>query len=380
MDSYEALATFVRQVHEGSGVSHFIVHARKCHLKGLNPHQNRTVPPLRYQWVWALKRDFPHIDFSLNGGVLTLEETAAALRLINDGAAAGDAAPAPSGDGEAAAAAAAEAAEAAEAAAVAAEAADAVAAASGGAVPPGASAGSSGRAGVLGVMVGRAAYNMPWDVLADADRAVFGAPANAATSRRAVMREYAAWADRMIGHWRVDANGYKSPNVRCVRALRQGAGCRVGQGRLLGGGCAQLSVPLACTSCLPPHALPRCPPATAAPQVRALVKPLLGMFHGEPRAKKWRAAVDTSLKTAATVSEVLDATFPVLREESLDAPPRMMGAPPDSLAHYAPDLPPTPACLSERGASPDGSETAAEQQQAAEAAEPQQAAEQMAAA
>lgn len=83
------------------------------------------------------------------------------------------------------------------------------------------------------------------------------------------------------------------------------------------------------------------------------------------------------------MSEVLDATFPVLKPESLDAPPRTRGALPARLAHYAPDLPPTPACLSERGASPAGSEAddaAAEQrQQAAQAAEQQQAAEQLAA-
>lgn len=167
VDSYEALAAFVRAVHEGSGVAHFIVHARKCHLKGLNPHQNRTVPPLRYQWVWALKRDFPHLHFSLNGGVLTLEETAAALRLVDDGSGGGaeaaeaEAGAAPGGDAEAAAAAAEAAAEAAEADG------GAGAAEAESAVPPGASAGSSGHAGVLGVMVGRAAYNMPWDVLGE---------------------------------------------------------------------------------------------------------------------------------------------------------------------------------------------------------------------
>ena len=66
-DSYEELCDFVRVVSEGSGVRHFVLHSRKCLLKGLSPAQNRTVPPLRREWVYALKRDFPHLEFSLNG-------------------------------------------------------------------------------------------------------------------------------------------------------------------------------------------------------------------------------------------------------------------------------------------------------------------------
>ena len=54
-DSYEQLCRFVAVVAEGSMVTHFIVHARKCFLKGLNPHQNRTVPPLRHEWAYALR-------------------------------------------------------------------------------------------------------------------------------------------------------------------------------------------------------------------------------------------------------------------------------------------------------------------------------------
>ena len=46
-DSYEALCTFIRTVSEQSSVRHFIMHCRKCMLSGLNPAQNRTIPPLR---------------------------------------------------------------------------------------------------------------------------------------------------------------------------------------------------------------------------------------------------------------------------------------------------------------------------------------------
>ena len=46
-DSYEALCTFIKTVSEQSSVRHFIMHCRKCMLSGLNPAQNRTIPPLK---------------------------------------------------------------------------------------------------------------------------------------------------------------------------------------------------------------------------------------------------------------------------------------------------------------------------------------------
>jgi len=50
MDTYEEFSNFIRVVAE-TGVRHFIVHARKCWLRGLDPKANRNVPPLRYSWV-----------------------------------------------------------------------------------------------------------------------------------------------------------------------------------------------------------------------------------------------------------------------------------------------------------------------------------------
>lgn len=47
VDSYEELCSFIQTVSEGSGVTHFIMHARKCLLNGLTPLQNRTIPPLK---------------------------------------------------------------------------------------------------------------------------------------------------------------------------------------------------------------------------------------------------------------------------------------------------------------------------------------------
>jgi tRNA-dihydrouridine synthase A len=52
-----------------AGCEVFIVHARNAVLKGLSPKENREVPPLRYEFVHRLKRDFPRLVFVLNGGV-----------------------------------------------------------------------------------------------------------------------------------------------------------------------------------------------------------------------------------------------------------------------------------------------------------------------
>jgi tRNA-dihydrouridine synthase A len=59
------------------------VHARKAILAGLSPHENRTIPPLRYEVVHRLKRDFPALTLILNGGVTTLEGIAEQLAHVD---------------------------------------------------------------------------------------------------------------------------------------------------------------------------------------------------------------------------------------------------------------------------------------------------------
>jgi tRNA-dihydrouridine synthase A len=56
----------------GAGATVFIVHARNAVLKGLSPKQNREIPPLRYEVVRQLARDFPSLSFVLNGGLSDL--------------------------------------------------------------------------------------------------------------------------------------------------------------------------------------------------------------------------------------------------------------------------------------------------------------------
>ena len=67
-ESYEFMRDFVGTVAE-AGCTVFIVHARNAWLKGLSPKENREVPPLRYEFVYRLKRDFQALTIVLNGGV-----------------------------------------------------------------------------------------------------------------------------------------------------------------------------------------------------------------------------------------------------------------------------------------------------------------------
>ncbi|MGV2871806.1 tRNA dihydrouridine(20/20a) synthase DusA [Colwellia sp. E150_009] len=82
LDSYEFLHAFVEQVAK-AGCQHVIVHARKAWLSGLSPKQNRDIPPLDYGRVYQIKRDFPKLAISINGGIKTLAETAEHLQNVD---------------------------------------------------------------------------------------------------------------------------------------------------------------------------------------------------------------------------------------------------------------------------------------------------------
>lgn len=72
MEEYQGLRDFVGIVSE-AGASTFIVHARKAWLEGLSPKQNREIPPLNYDLVYQLKREFPSLEIIMNGGIDSLE-------------------------------------------------------------------------------------------------------------------------------------------------------------------------------------------------------------------------------------------------------------------------------------------------------------------
>lgn len=81
-DSYEELTKFIETVAD-SGCETFIIHARKAWLKGLSPKENREIPPLRYDIVCQLKKDFPELEIILNGGITTLEQSAELLQSVD---------------------------------------------------------------------------------------------------------------------------------------------------------------------------------------------------------------------------------------------------------------------------------------------------------
>ena len=90
LDSDTLLTAFVDQV-AAAGANRFSVHARKAWLDGLDPKQNRTIPPLEHERVIALKQRRPGLIIELNGGLDTPEQCLTALNHC-DGAMVGRAA------------------------------------------------------------------------------------------------------------------------------------------------------------------------------------------------------------------------------------------------------------------------------------------------
>ena len=72
-ECYGFVRDFVGAIAE-AGCTTFIAHARNAILKGLSPKENREIPPLRYDVVYQLKRDFPQLEIILNGGVDSMAE------------------------------------------------------------------------------------------------------------------------------------------------------------------------------------------------------------------------------------------------------------------------------------------------------------------
>ena len=107
-NTHEILPEFLGRIAQ-AGVSRVTIHARKAWLQGLSPKENRDIPPLDYDLVFQMKRQFPDLHISINGGISSLEQAKALLAQ-----------------------------------------------------------------GVDGVMIGRAAYHSPADILLDADRQVYG--------------------------------------------------------------------------------------------------------------------------------------------------------------------------------------------------------------
>jgi len=78
-DSQAELEDFIGTVAD-AGCGTFIVHARKAILSGLSPKENREIPPLKYNSVFAVKQAFPELSIIINGGIKTLHDAEALLK------------------------------------------------------------------------------------------------------------------------------------------------------------------------------------------------------------------------------------------------------------------------------------------------------------
>lgn len=81
-DDYESLHRFISLI-ASAGCDAFIIHARKAWLSGLSPKENREIPPLRYDVVHQVKKDFPSLTIILNGGLQTVEDIRAQLPFVD---------------------------------------------------------------------------------------------------------------------------------------------------------------------------------------------------------------------------------------------------------------------------------------------------------
>lgn len=72
-DPEVVLPGFARVVAD-AGVDALWVHARKAWLEGLSPKENRDIPPLDYDIVYRLKREYPSLFIGINGGVGDLNQ------------------------------------------------------------------------------------------------------------------------------------------------------------------------------------------------------------------------------------------------------------------------------------------------------------------
>jgi tRNA-dihydrouridine synthase A len=81
-DEEQSLRQFIEIVSK-AGCDTFIIHARKAWLKGLSPKENRDVPPLNYELVYQIKREYPQLEIIINGGIKTIESAQQHLQSVD---------------------------------------------------------------------------------------------------------------------------------------------------------------------------------------------------------------------------------------------------------------------------------------------------------
>ena len=81
-ENYEYLKKFLTII-KNAGAKTFIIHARRAMLNKLTPKQNLTIPPLNYNFVYNIKKDFPTDVIILNGGVDSINKIQTHLKKVD---------------------------------------------------------------------------------------------------------------------------------------------------------------------------------------------------------------------------------------------------------------------------------------------------------
>ena len=82
VEDYENLYNFILSL-TSTGVKTFIIHARKAMLGKFTPKQNLNIPPLKYDYVYKIKKDFPNEEIIINGGITSVDEVKSHLNKTN---------------------------------------------------------------------------------------------------------------------------------------------------------------------------------------------------------------------------------------------------------------------------------------------------------
>ena len=82
VEDYSFVRDFVGTVAQ-AGCRTFIAHARNAVLKGLSPKENREIPPLKYDYVYRLKKDFPDLRIVINGGIVSRDQIQQQLKHVD---------------------------------------------------------------------------------------------------------------------------------------------------------------------------------------------------------------------------------------------------------------------------------------------------------
>ena len=82
LDKYDDMVNFINITKE-TGVNKYIIHARIAILAGLDPKQNRSIPPLRYDEVYRVKKEYPDLHIEINGGIKSVKEIDEHLKYVD---------------------------------------------------------------------------------------------------------------------------------------------------------------------------------------------------------------------------------------------------------------------------------------------------------